>query len=593
MKIPSASLVLALLSAPALLASTTAAQEAAPLFQSASADVLPLEHVAATFVDAPDLAAVEAEDIAREAAGLPPRYAIPHIVAIAPDNHGTWENIDSEHLIWRLRIVAPGAANLNLGFGTYRMPPSGQLHLYSADLGHVVRPFTAEDNEVHGQLWTPVVSTEELVVELFVRADEAEAVELELIQIGFGYKGFGDIPPPVGMQPSISGACNVDVICPEGDDWRLEIPAIGVISLGGGTFCSGFMVNNVRQDYTPYFMTARHCGVGSGNAPSLVVYWNYENSFCRPPGSAQSAQAGNGTKNQFNTGSFYRSSYSASDFTLVELDDDPDPAFNLSWAGWNATGADATSAVAIHHPQTQEKRISFENQPTTTTSYLGNAVPGNGTHVRVIDWDLGTTEGGSSGSPLFNQNHQVIGQLHGGFASCSSQTSDWYGKFSVSWNGGGTNASSLKPWLDPDNTGTLAVGTLPATCASASSVVLNGSGVNPLCLTSLTEPAIGTTWQVGIDTSSVPGATFSSMRLYAQPSSGTFVGAGELLVPANGEFLVASGLPASGGVDVHMISIPNNFSLVGKTFYMQGGIGSEAGLQQLCNSVAATFGCAP
>ena len=67
---------------------------------------------------------------------------------------------------------------------------------------------------------------------------------------------------------------------------------------------------------------------------------------------------------------------SASDFTLLELDSDPDPAFGVTFSGWNADGADATSAVAIHHPSVDEKRISFEYQSTTTTSYLGSSVPG-------------------------------------------------------------------------------------------------------------------------------------------------------------------------------------------------------------------------
>jgi hypothetical protein len=559
---------------------------------SANQDLLPLEVVAATLVDGPDLAAVAAEDLQRELDGLPPRFAIPHAVSIDPSSHGTWENVDAEHLIWRLRVVAPGAANLNLGFGSYWMPPGGELFVYSADLGHVVRPFTAADNETHGQLWTPAVATDDLVIELYVPAAEAEQVKLELTQIGYGYRGFDALPLPTSLQV-ISGSCNVDVICPEGDPWRLEIPAIGVISVGGGTFCSGFMVNNVRQDYTPYFMTANHCGIGGGNAASLVVYWNYENSFCRPPGSPQSGQSGNGVKNQFNTGSFFRASYSASDFTLVELDDDPDPSFDLSWAGWDATGADAQNATAIHHPQTQEKRISFEFQPTTTTSYLGNSVPGNGTHVRVIDWDLGTTEGGSSGSPLFNQDHRIIGQLHGGFASCSSQTSDWYGKFSVSWTGGGGNNNSLRTWLDPDNTGALTVNTIAASCAAPTTVFSNGSGVNPPCLASVTSPAIGTAWQVGIDTSIVPGATFSALRLYPQPNSGVFGGAGEILVNLSTEYLAASNLPASGGLDVHTINIPNNFGLVGTTLYVQGGVGTGSGLSTLCNSEAVTLGCAP
>jgi len=53
-------------------------------------------------------------------------------------------------------------------------------------------------------------------------------------------------------------------------------------------------VNNVRQDLKPYFMTANHCGITSGNAASLVVYWNYQNSTCRPPGSPASGNPGNG-----------------------------------------------------------------------------------------------------------------------------------------------------------------------------------------------------------------------------------------------------------------------------------------------------------
>ncbi|MCA9297224.1 MAG: hypothetical protein KC983_11920, partial [Phycisphaerales bacterium] len=72
----------------------------------------------------------------------------------------------------------------------------------------------------------------------------------------------------------------------------------------------------------------------------------------------------------------------------------------------------------------------------------------------------GTTEPGSSGSPLYNQDHQIIGQLHGGFAACGNDDSDWYGKFSVSWTGGGSSSTRLRDWLDPDSTGTLVLNTL-------------------------------------------------------------------------------------------------------------------------------------
>ncbi|MBD3222870.1 T9SS type A sorting domain-containing protein, partial [bacterium] len=96
-----------------------------------------------------------------------------------------------------------------------------------------------------------------------------------------------------------------------------------------------------------------------------------------------------------------------------------------------------------------EKAISFEDDPTTTTSYLGTSSPGNGTHIRVADWDDGTTEPGSSGSPLYSPDGHIVGQLHGGYAACGNDLADWYGRVSVSWNGGGTGSSRLSDWLDP------------------------------------------------------------------------------------------------------------------------------------------------
>ncbi|MFQ5463800.1 MAG: trypsin-like peptidase domain-containing protein [Phycisphaerae bacterium] len=420
-----------------------------------------------------DLEAVAAEDVQREAAGLPPRFAIANTTRLTPSASGSWEELDGETLVWRLRIASPGAVSLNVGFERFRLPPGALLSLYASDLSEIVRPFTDLDNAAHHQLWTPIIRTDEVVVELTILRDSIDDYELELTSVNVGYRRFGPGSDPTAS--AMSGSCNVDVVCPEGDAWRLEVQSVAVISTGGSAFCTGFMVNNTAVDLRPYFMTANHCGIDSGNAPSLVAYWNYENSWCRPPGSPQSGQPGDGMLNQFNTGAFWRAGYAPSDMTLVELDSDPLPEWEISYAGWNNTSADPTMAVAIHHPQTDEKRISFEFDPTTTTTYLQNAIPGDGTHIRIEDWDLGTTEPGSSGSPLFDQDHHVTGQLHGGFASCSSQTSDWYGRFSRSWTGGGTPSSSLSSWLDPSGTGlpfidTVSINTL---CTSAGAISLD------------------------------------------------------------------------------------------------------------------------
>ncbi len=405
-----------------------------------------LDAVPQITVTAPDVGAVRAEDEAREAAGLPPRFAIPNPVLIDPHVDGTWFDTERDTRTWRLRITSPGALSLNLGFTTYFMPAGGELWLRAVDGGSAVGPFTAADNEEHGELWTPVVLTDDALLEVRLPRAVADELILELTSINVGYRGFGEL---LGAR---SGWCNIDVVCPEGADWQDQIKSVGVISTGGSLFCTGFAVNNTAYDRTPYFMTANHCGITSGNAASLVVYWNFQSPSC--------GQHGGGSLAQHQTGSYFRAAYAASDFTLVQLDDQPAEAFDVVFAGWDRSTADPTSAVAVHHPNCDEKSISFEYQPCTTTSYLGTSVPGDGTHIRVADWDLGTTEPGSSGSPLFNQEGRVVGQLHGGYAACGNDLSDWYGRFSRSWTGGGSNSTRLSNWLDPGNTGLVVIDAL-------------------------------------------------------------------------------------------------------------------------------------
>lgn len=437
-----------------LVAAVVPALAANPPAPIAPASVVHAEELRPTsalpWIEAPtvDRVAVALDDRARESAGLPYRFALPHGVSVTPETAGVWEATDGGELVWRVGIRSVGATSLNLAFTRYHLPPGARLFFYAPDMSRWLRPYDASDNADHGELWTPVLLTDALVVELDVPAGVAERVQLNLGSINVGYRGFGTDD----SGPMLSGSCNVDVVCPIADPWRKEIPSVARITIGGFTLCTGFMVNNTAADQKPLFMTANHCGLNASNAGSLVAYWNYETSVCGgvPDGSLADNQSG----------STWKAGYSASDFTLVQLSQSPNSAWKVTFAGWDRSGADATGATAIHHPAGDEKRISFEYQATQTTSYLGTSSPGDGTHVRVVDWDEGTTEGGSSGSPLFDPNHRVIGQLHGGYAACGNNSSDWYGKFSVSWSGGGTSSSRLRDWLDPANTGATFVDTL-------------------------------------------------------------------------------------------------------------------------------------
>ncbi len=418
-----------------------------PFWCPATSAQLPAQNAAPVLaIPALDLAAIRAEDAQREIEGLPPRFAIPHEAMIRPSTDGVWEDVGADTRVWRLRISAPGALSLNLGFTAYYMPAGGELRLYAVDGTYALPPYTSADNAQHGQLWTAVVLSDDILVEVRIPRQVEGLLILELASINVGYRGFG------ALRADRSGACNVDVVCPEGIPWANEIPAVGVISTGGSLFCTGFMVNNTAQDQTPYFMTANHCGINSGNAASLVVYWNFQSPTC--------GQHGGGSLSQHQTGSTFRATWSTSDFTLVQLNQSPNPLWNITYAGWSRADANATSSVGIHHPNCDEKAICFDYQPSAITSYLGGSSPGDGTHLK-FDWDLGVTEPGSSGSPVFDQNHRVIGQLHGGYSACgSSDMRDWYGRFFRSWTGGGSNSTRLSNWLDAGNTGATYVDTL-------------------------------------------------------------------------------------------------------------------------------------
>lgn len=429
-------------------------------------EVQPVELVESVVTEPIDLQAVRLEDELREQEGAPYRFAISRPAKVTPCDHGTWEKIEDGISIWRLRITSPGARSMNLGFRTYFMPPGGSMFVYSADGRQVHGPFTEGDNKDHGLLWTPLIYSDDIILEVTIPDSATATFKLELTSINHGYRGFD--PLLIGKGLGDADYCHVNVACPEGDPWRDQIRSVARCDLYdflyGSVSCTGNLINNTAEDCKPYFLTAFHCfdfldygGIDGiienpqGLAASIIVYWNFEASTC---------SGTYGSLGQQQSGSTYRAGYYATDFVLVELDNPPDPSYNVYYAGWDRSSTAPSSGVAIHHPKGDLKKISFEYDPLSVTSFAGYSSPGDGTHLRVADWDYsgtneGTTESGSSGCPIFNSSKRVTGNLHGGYAACGNNESDWFGRFYRSWTGGGTSSTSLSNWLDPLSTGLL------------------------------------------------------------------------------------------------------------------------------------------
>jgi hypothetical protein len=150
---------------------------------------------------------------------------------------------------------------------------------------------------------------------------------------------------------------------------------------------------------------------------------------------------------------------SGSDFKLLLLNEKVPQNYQPFFNGWNNSEESANSGVDIHHPEGDLKMISTYLSPAVSSDYLGTNPDPNG-HFWKIVWaptngGYGVTEGGSSGSPLFNNQGQIVGALTGGRASCFNQEApDYFGKFSYSWNSNGSDsASQLSVWLAPGEPG--------------------------------------------------------------------------------------------------------------------------------------------
>lgn len=431
------------------------AQETPTLPSTQHTTTTPTASVPMKTLPAVDRAALRARAEAQADKSRPYRFGEAVATDYSPDRHGTWEQLSSGAWLWRLRLQSRNAVSMNLGLKRFRLPAGARLYVYGPDTEVVHGPYRSDD-ATNGQLWTPIVPGDEVVVELKVPPDTRSDVSVRIERVSRGFRSLATASKQAGSK---ARACNIDVACPRADPWQDQVRSVGLYSVNGTDLCSGSLINNTSEDGTPYFLTAEHCLQGSEDrAASMVFYWNYQHPTCRPPGSEESGDVTSVNKNdQTSSGALLRMSYGnvetenqiagKPDITLVEIDEPIPASYGLFLNGWDRRDVAPSEAVSIHHPSTHGKRITFERDSTSITGF---ANPSNDTHIRV-DWDEGTTERGSSGGPLFNASQRTVGVLSGGESGCEIR--DWYGRLHNAWAGGGTPDTQLRPWLDPAASG--------------------------------------------------------------------------------------------------------------------------------------------
>ncbi|MGA7306429.1 MAG: T9SS type A sorting domain-containing protein [Rhodothermales bacterium] len=398
----------------------------------------------------------------KAAAGHPyvPRFGKALSVDLGLNNSGTWTELPNGDRLWRLRIKSPGAISINLIFDHFFMPDGSTLFIYDQRHHHVIGAFNSENNKSYGRFSTMPIPGGDITLEYYEPASASGLGSLHLARVIHAYRnvpgiGSNELGKTFGFGDS-DGDCEVDITCPSGSSWQTEGHAVAMILLSGGTrWCSGTLMNNASQDWTPYFLTAFHCGDTNEDADmsstekdaaeDWLFMFDYQSPYC---------SGTDGDTYKTVSGSTYRAGYYYTDFMLVEMSSLPPEWYHPQYAGWSKSSSAATSVAGIHHPRGDVKKISLDNSSVTLDSWPGNNYDhGTDNHWRVNDWDTGATEGGSSGSPLFDQNKRVVGQLTGGrrFFVCDSPRQAWYGVFHKSWEPNANYDKQLRHWLDPSN----------------------------------------------------------------------------------------------------------------------------------------------
>ena len=371
--------------------------------------------------------------------------------------HGQWDEINNTP-VWRLKIKAHEAKGVNLYFDTFDIPRNGKLFIYDEDKTQVIGAFTSFNNHKSELFATEIINNSSVIIEYLHYGDELPRLSID--KIGYSYKDING-----GGAFGSSAYCQVNANCSEGDDWQEQSRSVCRLIIPDGNFigfCSGAAINNTDEDCTPYILSADHCFDGDDITTSdlnqTVFYFNYESSSCDNPNNEPNSNTMTGCMKIANSGGGGGSG--DSDFFLVELNNNIPANYGVYMSGWDRSNTGATSGVSIHHPSGDIKKISTFTSTLTSASGLGWG-NNNTTHWRVT-WSEtenghGVTEGGSSGSPIFNNEGLIVGKLTGGSSYCNATNQpDVYGKMWYSWDQNGfSNNRRLKPWLAPSDPNTM------------------------------------------------------------------------------------------------------------------------------------------
>lgn len=406
-----------------------------------------------------DVDVLKKEDAITNKDAMPLRIAHKIHTDIKLSANNDWVALPDGQLVWQKTLSSPNANGIILSFDELSIPEGGKLFIYTADKLQVVGAYTNSTNPGGGRFASPTLFQDKIVLEYVPSELSDQEPIINISALGYVY----NMKTQSGVVAD-DFSCYININCSEGDNWQKQRNGVVAMEMefsDGWYICSGSLINNVRQDKTPYILTAEHCvidGADQADNSTLKFIFFYDKPGCTS--IEDYTYVSSTAKTLVGADLLVDVPYiGGSDGVLFKLKQNIPSDWNVYYNGWDATGAAATSGVGIHHPNGFVKTISAYTQTLQSDQYeSGRFSTVSDGHWRVY-WvstanGRSVTFGGSSGSPLFSTDGLIVGTLTGGGSLCQTPNyPDYYGKMSYHFNGKTNTALQMKTYLDPDNTG--------------------------------------------------------------------------------------------------------------------------------------------
>lgn len=331
----------------------------------------------------------------------------------------------------RIELTSQGAKGLRVQFKG-RVETGTEIRAYAPASSAAFGPLSSFPIGEDGTWWSPVIFGDSLGLEFYAAPCRAAARFPEIAQVTYIYGSVQADGPAGGKWGSNGLDCELDVTC--SPTWSTEKDGVAKMFFNctptSCSICTGSLLNRDNGDQSPIFLTANHCISTQAAAATLTTLWFYQTPTC------------NGAVPDPNTlpqtsGALLLKNYPYYDCTILGLSTKP-PA-GATFLAWNpGAWPYGDAVVGIHHPHGEYKRIAFGS---LTDSGIKNFAEGIGdVSVWFVNYNQGTVEKGSSGSPLFDSAHRVRGPLTGGDAEICASTEKYYGRFDLAY-------PTLQPYL--------------------------------------------------------------------------------------------------------------------------------------------------